>query len=214
MSEQTETQAQEQSTARLLGLKRGGPAPVETRKGQPLRPFTVPNLVSYIRLALIPLFLVVAFSTENGRSVAVVVIFTVATWSDYLDGILARALNQYSRLGSLLDPAVDRLLTLAAMAVVWHFNLLPRWAIAVVVARELLVIVTSPIALKRGVEIEINWAGRISLWLMMFSVWFSFIAPGKFVDFLFVAGVGIMVGATLAYFVDTYRKVFSAEKKL
>jgi len=92
-----------------------------------------------------------------------VVLFAVIGWSDYLDGFLARLTGQYSRLGALLDPLVDRLLIVSGMVVCWHFGLLPHWAIAIVIARELFMLVASRYALTHGVEIQINWAGRIGV---------------------------------------------------
>ena len=64
-------------------------------------------------------------------------LFAVIGWADYADGIAARVTGQYSRLGALLDPIVDRLLVLSGVVVCWHFELLPRWALAVLAAREL-----------------------------------------------------------------------------
>jgi cardiolipin synthase (CMP-forming) len=87
----------------------------------------------------------------------------VIGWSDYLDGFLARLTGQYSRLGALLDPLVDRLLIVSGMVVCWHFMLLPRWAIAIVIARELFMLAASRYALTHGVEIQINWAGRLGV---------------------------------------------------
>ena len=60
---------------RLLGIDRSGGPPPATRRGQPLRPFTVPNLVSYVRLALLPVFLAVAFSSDDGRDVRGALLF-------------------------------------------------------------------------------------------------------------------------------------------
>jgi cardiolipin synthase len=87
----------------------------------------------------------------------------VIGWSDYLDGFAARLTGQYSRLGALLDPFVDRLLIVSGMVVCWDFGLLPRWAIAIVIARELLMLVLSQYALRTGSEIRINWPGRIGV---------------------------------------------------
>ena len=102
-------------------------------------------------------------SSEDGHSALAVVLFAVIGWSDYLDGFLARLTGQYSRLGALLDPLVDRLLIVSGMVVCWHFNLLPRWAIAIVIARELFMLAASRYALSRGLDIEINWAGRLGV---------------------------------------------------
>ena len=151
------------SKRRLTGIDRSGPAPEVTQSGQPLNPWTIPNLVDYVRLAAIPVFLVVALSSDDGKDALAVVLFGVIGWSDYLDGFLARLTDQYRRLGALLDPLVDRLLIVSGMVVCWHFSLLPKWAIAIVIARELFMLVASRYALSRGLEIQINWAGRVGV---------------------------------------------------
>ena len=148
---------------RLTGIDRSGPPPEATLSGHPLNPWTVPNIIDYLRLLGIPVFLIVALSSENGQDTLAVVLFAVIGWSDYLDGFLARLTGQYSRLGALLDPLVDRLLIVSGMVVCWHFNLLPHWAIAIVIARELFMLAASRYALSHGVEIQINWPGRLGV---------------------------------------------------
>ena len=74
---------------RLSGLDRSGPPPPQTLSGQPLHPWTIPNAIGYVRLALIPVFLAFAFSSGDGVSRAAVITFAVIAWSDYLDGIAA-----------------------------------------------------------------------------------------------------------------------------
>ena len=101
-----------------------------------------------MRLALIPVFLVLALSSDSGTDALPAVIFAVISWSDYFDGIAARLTGQYSRFGALLDPFVDRLLVVSGLVVCWHFELLPRWAIAVLVAREVLLLVAGQLALR------------------------------------------------------------------
>ncbi len=148
---------------RLTGIDRSGPPPEATLSGHPLNPWTVPNIIDYLRLLGIPVFLIVAFSSEDGQDALAVVLFAVIGFSDYLDGFLARLTGQYSRLGALLDPLVDRLLIVSGMVVCWHFNLLPHWAIAIVIARELFMLAASRYALSNQVEIQINWPGRIGV---------------------------------------------------
>ena len=124
---------------------RAGPLRARRRprrcRGQPWRPWTIPNAIGFIRLALIPVFLVLALSTEDGTDALPVVLFAVIGWTDYLDGIAARLTGQYSRLGTLLDPLVDRCWSSPASIVCWNFELLPRWALALLAVRELFVIV-------------------------------------------------------------------------
>ncbi len=148
---------------RLFGIDRSGPTPAQTRSDQPLNPWTVPNAIGFVRLALIPVFLVVALSSTDGQDALAVVLFAVIGWADYLDGFVARLTGQYSRLGALLDPIIDRLLVISGMAVAWHFQLLPRWAIALVVLRELFMLGLSRYGIRRGVELKINWPGRVGV---------------------------------------------------
>ncbi len=128
-------------TRRLLGLRRGGPEPPATRAGQPLHPLTLPNLIGFVRIGLLGVFAVVAFSSDDGREPLSTACYAAAAGSDYLDGIVARVTGQYSRLGALMDPLIDRLVVIVGVAVVWHFELLPRWALAVLLAREAVMLV-------------------------------------------------------------------------
>jgi cardiolipin synthase len=180
------------TTRRLLGLDRSGPPPPETLSGHPLNPWTIPNAIGFIRLALIPVFLVVAYSTSDGKTAWGAAIFLVVAVSDYLDGIAARVTRQYSRLGALLDPLVDRLLVVAGLAVCWSYQLLPRWAIGILVARELLMLVLARLAIQRGLELRINWFGR-------WGVWFTMAAPfWAMVGVDLVAKLGLYIGLTLS----------------
>jgi cardiolipin synthase len=160
---------------RLAGLDRSGPPPAETMPGQPWRPWTIPNAIGVVRLALIPVFLVLAFSTRDGVAAAPAIIFAIIAWSDYADGIAARITGQYSRLGALLDPLVDRLLVVAGFVVCWSFELLPRWAIAALVLRELVMLAGSRVWLRKGLEWKINWPGRLAVWPTMAAVFFALV---------------------------------------
>ena len=164
---------------RLLGLDRSGPPPPETLSGQPLRVWTIPNAVGFVRLGLIPVFLAVALSSSDGTSAPTAVLFAVIAGGDYLDGILARVTGQYSRLGTLLDPITDRLLIVAGVVVCWHFRLLPRWALAVLAARELLMLLFGRYGQRHGVELRINWPGRIAVFPLMASLFFAIDGPRR-----------------------------------
>ena len=161
-------------TFRLLsGLDRSGPPPPETLPGAPWRPWTIPNAIGFIRLALIPVFLVLALSSESGTDALPVILFAVIGWTDYLDGISARLTGQYSRLGTLLDPLVDRMLILSGVIVCWNFELLPRWGLALLALRELFVIGLVRFGQRRGVELTVNWLGRWGVWPVMSALFFA-----------------------------------------
>jgi cardiolipin synthase len=187
------------SRRRLFGLDRSGPLPRETRRGAPLHPWTIPNLVGYVRLAAIPVFCVLAFGSEDGRATAATLLYLGITLGDYVDGFLARATGQYSRMGALLDPVVDRLTVLAGIAVCWQFELLPRWALVALAAREAVTLVLSQLALRRGIDIEVNWIGRIGVFLIFGGIFWSFVVDWWIIEAGFVAGVVISVIATAVY---------------
>ncbi len=190
---------------RLLGLDRSGDLPEATRRGEPLRPWTIPNAVGYTRLALIPVFLVLGLSSGDGRAPAAALLYAFIGGTDYLDGMLARLTGQYSRLGALLDPVADRLLVLAGAIVAWNFELLPRWALAALAARELFMLVLTELALRRGIDFEIKMIGRWAVWPTMFSIFLAMISTTWLADALLLAGLGLSVWATLLYLRDGLR---------
>jgi cardiolipin synthase len=184
---------------RLFGLDRSGPPPPQTAAGQPLRPWTIPNAIGFVRLALIPVFLIVAFSSDDGMDTLAVVLFAVIGWGDYADGIAARVTRQYSRLGALMDPVTDRLLVICGVVVCWHFDLLPRWALAVLVARELLMLALGRYGQKRGVELRINWPGRLAVAPVMGSFFFAMAGLSTLAQVLLYVGLALALFATVLY---------------
>jgi CDP-diacylglycerol--glycerol-3-phosphate 3-phosphatidyltransferase len=195
---------------RLSGLDRSGPPPPETLAGQPLRPWTIPNAIGYFRLALIPLFLIASYSADDGQSTLGAVMFAVVAWGDYADGIAARVTRQYSRLGALLDPVIDRLLIIAGMVVCWSYSLLPRWAIAVLLGREVFMLLAGRAAVRRGVEISINWPGRLAVWPTMSAVFFALVDLERLAEVLIYVGLALTLVATAMY-VESARRQLSAK---
>jgi CDP-diacylglycerol--glycerol-3-phosphate 3-phosphatidyltransferase len=192
------------STRRLLGIDRSGGPPPETLKGQPLRPWTLPNAVSYVRIALLPVFLVVALGSEDGRDVTAAALFWVIAWGDQLDGFVARVTGQYSRLGALLDPLTDRALVLAGAVVCWHFELLPRWALAVLAARELVMLLLSQWGLRAGMDLKINMVGRWAVWPVMLSVFLTLLVDTWVATASLYLGLALTLWATAIYLRDGF----------
>jgi cardiolipin synthase (CMP-forming) len=184
---------------RLFGIDRSGPTPTATRSDQPWRPWTIPNAIGYLRLAGIPAFLAVALSSRNGHDALAVVLFAVIGWADYLDGFAARLTGQYSRLGALLDPVIDRLLVISGMAVAWRFELLPRWAIAVVVGREVVMLALSRLALRRGIELKINWLGRLGVAPTMGAPFFAMAGVHWLALVMLYTGMALGLSASALY---------------
>ena len=184
---------------RLSGLDRSGPPPPQTQAGQPLRPWTIPNAIGFVRLSLIPVFLVVALSSSDGVGWLQFTLYAVVAWGDYADGIAARVTRQYSRLGALMDPVTDRLLVVAGVVVAWDFDLLPRWALAVLAARELAMLVLGRVAQTHGVELKINWPGRLAVAPVMGSFFFAMVGLGTTGEVMLYVGMALALLATAMY---------------
>jgi cardiolipin synthase (CMP-forming) len=184
---------------RLLGIDRSGPAPKPTLAGQPLNPFTIPNAIGLVRLALIPVFVAVAWSSGDGHSAAAAALFAVIGWADYLDGFTARLTGQFSRLGTLLDPIIDRMLVVSGMVVAWHFSLLPRWALAVMIVREIWMLFISRMALRRGIEIKISWLGRLGVAPTMAAPFFAMLGVHWLALIMLYVGMALALSASVQY---------------
>lgn len=188
---------------RLLGLDRSGPPPPETLSGQPLRPWTLPNLIGFTRIALVPVFLVLALGSGDGRVASASIVYAVIGGTDYLDGMLARITGQYSRLGALIDPLTDRLLVVSGVVVTWHFELLPRWALAVLAARELFMLALTQYGLRRGLaDLKVNMVGRWAVWPTMFSMFLAMVSVTWVAEALLYLGLAMTLWATALYVRD------------
>ncbi len=192
---------------RLFGLRRGGPDPPETRAGAPLRPLTIPNAIGYARIALLGAFAAIALSSDDGRDPLATTCYVIAATSDYLDGIAARVTGQYSRLGALMDPLIDRLVVLTGVAVTWNFELLPRWALGALVAREVFMLGAVSAGLRAGLDLHINWIGRIAVWPTMGAVGAALFGWEGFDEVLLYLGLAGSLAATVQYGTDAMREL-------
>jgi len=184
---------------RVFGLDRSGPPPPQTLKGAPLNPWTIPNAIGFFRLLLIPVFLIVALSSENGTGTWPAILFAVIAWTDYADGIAARLTGQYSRLGTLIDPIADRALILSGVVVCWNFELLPRWALAILAARELAILALVRYGLKHDVDVRVNWPGRLAVWPIMAAIFAALVELETAAEVLLYIGVALALVSFAMY---------------
>lgn len=140
-----------------------------------------------------------ALGSRHGRDTVATILFAVVAWADYLDGFAARLTGQYSRLGALLDPIVDRLLIVSGLVIAFDFTLLPRWAIVLAVARELFMLALSRYGLSRGVELKINWAGRIGVAPTMAAPGFAMAGVHWLATVMLYTGLALSLTATVLY---------------
>ena len=190
---------------RLFGLDRSGGPPPQTRRTEPLIPWTIPNAIGFARMLLLPWFLYLGLNSGDGRDALATVVFAVIAWSDYFDGMAARLTGQYSRLGALLDPLTDRLLVLFGSIVAWKFELLPRWTLAVLAARELFMLILTQVALRKGMDLKVNMLGRWAVWPVMSALALSFMVETWATDVLMYIGLAMTLAATAMYVQDGVR---------
>jgi len=132
----------------------------------PNRVLTVPNALSAIRLALIPVFIyALLFAHANGWAVAILM-FSGA--SDWADGKIARLLNQSSRLGVLLDPAVDRLYMVTVPVALALSGIVPWWFVIILLVRDTLLAATLPVLRSRGLSsLPVTYIGKAATFALM-----------------------------------------------
>ena len=157
-----------------------------------------------------PVFLAVGLSSGDGRSGLAFVLFAIIAWSDYFDGMAARITGQYSRLGALLDPLTDRVLVVAGAIVAWNYETLPRWALAVLAAREALMLVLTQVALRRGLDINVTMLGRWAVWPVMSALALALVIESDILNVVLYIGLAMTLAATVRYLQDGVRALREA----
>lgn len=128
---------------------------------------TVPNMLSILRLILVPVFLVLLLSNNSAWALITLV---VASATDYLDGLLARVLNQQTRLGQLLDPAADRLYILSTLVGLAYTQHIPVWVPFVIVSRDVLLAATYPMLAKLGYgPLPVHYLGKAGTFALLYA---------------------------------------------
>ena len=119
--------------------------------------WTIPNVLTIIRMLLIPVFVVLFF---KGHKIASLAVFIAASLTDMLDGYLARKLNQITDFGKLFDPLADKLMVLTAMVCQTFWGPLPLIAVIIVAAKELLMVLGGVFMLSKDVVVYSNYFGK------------------------------------------------------
>jgi cardiolipin synthase len=130
--------------------------------------FTVPNLLSFSRLLGVPLFLWLLLGPHaDGWALAVLMVSGVTDWAD---GVLARKLNQMSRLGALLDPTADRLYILATLVGLVLRHVIPLWLAVLLIGRDLVLAGTLPALRRRGLTgLPVHYLGKAATFNLLYA---------------------------------------------
>ncbi len=133
------------------------------------RILTVPNLLSFLRLLGVPLFLYLLLVVQSDGWALVVL--AVSAITDWADGKLARLLDQYSRLGELLDPAADRLYILAALVGFVIRGFIPWWVAVLIIGRDVLLAATLPVLKRHGyTALPVHYLGKAATFCLLYGL--------------------------------------------
>ena len=152
----------------------------------------MPNALSFLRLFMVPVVVALLLAGSDGIAAA---FFVLAAATDFLDGRLARRTGP-TRLGRILDPVADRLMLSSVAVVLAIRGLLPVWAVAILVGRDLLALAGSLVA---GSKIGVNRVGKAATAVLMGAVALVVIRPGVVGEVIFYAGFGLSILAGLMY---------------
>src|ERR687893_1652598 len=156
------------------------------------RIFTVPNALSLARLFMVPIVVALLLARADGLAAA---LFVLGAVTDFLDGRLARRAGP-TRLGRILDPLADRLMLSSVAVVLAVRGILPAWAVAILVGRDLLTLVGVFVV---GSKIRVNRVGKAATAILMGAVALVVISPGALGQAIFYAGFGLSIVAGLMY---------------
>ena len=160
----------------------------------------LPNLLTLARLAVIPIVAVLILESDQGHSWQAAVLFAAAGITDQIDGFLARRWHVESAFGRIADPLADRLLIDVTVILLWHVDRLP-WVALLIPARDVALMLATPLAVGRGYRFEVNFLGKVATWVLYASLALVMLTPAgtDWPVVLFWIGLGLAFLAVLAY---------------
>jgi len=169
----------------------------------------LPNALTVLRLALIPVFVVLVLDSDSGYSWPAAIVFAVAGITDQIDGFLARRWHVESQFGKIADPLADRLMIDAAVILLWLQDRLPLAALAVILARDILLVGGYKLVAPRGYEFEVNFLGKAATWVLYASLALTMVTRDgtDWPLWLFWGGVALALVAGAQYLAKARREV-------
>jgi len=163
----------------------------------------IANKLTLLRVAMIPLFLLVLYWGFPGSNYVALAIFILASLTDLADGYIARNYNQVTDFGKFMDPLADKVLVLTAMLWFIQSGQIPVWAVAVVIFREFAVSGMRLIAAEGGRVIAAGWSGKVKTASTMVCLCILFLPVPEYVNWICT---GIIVGTTTYSGVEYFTK--------
>lgn len=132
------------------------------------RVLTVPNLISVVRIAMIPVFW--ALIVDPDTTASGIVLFGVVVATDWVDGTIARRTGQVSELGKVLDPVADRAAIAAGLIALVVRGAFPLWAAVLILARDVAVLIAGAVLAAKGRRIDVRWIGKVATFALMIAI--------------------------------------------
>lgn len=167
----------------------------------------LPNALTVVRLVLVPVFVALVIAAEDGHSWPAALVFGVAGLSDQVDGWLARRWSVESRFGRVADPLADRLMIDAAVVLLWLDGRLPLVALAIILARDLTLVVGYKLVMPHDYELSVSTLGKLATWVL-YAALFAILATRDATEWplwLFWAGLALAVAAGVMYVASALR---------
>jgi CDP-diacylglycerol--glycerol-3-phosphate 3-phosphatidyltransferase len=169
----------------------------------------LPNALTVVRLALIPVFVALVVGAGGAASWAAGAVFGAAGITDQVDGWLARRWSVESEFGRFVDPLADRIIIDAAIVLLWVYGRLPWPALVLVLVRDGVLVLGTPAALRRGYEFSVSFLGKAATWVLYASIAFILVTD-EGTDWpvaLFWSGVALAVAAGILYVANAARTI-------
>ncbi len=172
---------------------------------------TLPNILTCVRVLLIPIFMVLAYRGTAACDMAALVVYVAACLTDYIDGNLARKWNQVTNFGKFMDPVADKLLVMAALLLFVEDGTIAAWMVAIILGREFIVSALRMVAASEGLVIAANMWGKAKTMITMITLIFLLcpigpvmLGPVSLQDILIWVTVIITAISGVTYVVDNF----------
>ena len=171
---------------------------------------TTASKITLIRVVMIPAFMVAMYVSGGQQGLWLWIalgLFIVASLTDYIDGQIARKCNQVSDFGKFLDPLADKLLVIAAMTIYTEWDIIPAWALMIVLTREFAVTGLRLVAVGKGKVIAAGWSGKVKTFSTMLGLCAMMALPGIPILNQIVIGVILVttVYSGVEYFIQNWK---------
>lgn len=176
--------------------------------------WNVPNILSLIRLFLVPVMLICFFCIPGENHIWAMIVFLVASLTDILDGYIARSTGQITQYGIVLDPLADKLLKISTLTAFAIIGVLPIWLVSILIFIDVGMIITGMIIYKSKITIPSNVFGKAGTLIMSLGLLLSFfhgtLNPWNL--YVIYLGLGVIILSLIVYICKNYKRVFCKPK--